>query len=136
MTKVFHVLQKKLGIIAGHSTFSMEAFKDECVDMENVHVFVNESSHSSWTEFFGEFGDPQEHEFGGIQSLFNITPKLILEHSEEIKCTNDSQLLSILDEISIVSWSSDPVDKGQVLVYSGSAICLGKIIDSKDVTIR
>ena len=28
---------------------------DKCVDMGNVHVFVSESSHSSWTELFGEF---------------------------------------------------------------------------------
>ena len=31
-----------------------ESIEDKCVDMENVHVFVNESSHSSWTELFGE----------------------------------------------------------------------------------
>ena len=50
--------------------------------------------------------------FEKIQSLSNITQKLILEHSEEIinvntihsnQCKYDSQHLSILYEISIVS---------------------------------
>ena len=29
------------------------SIKNKCVDLVNVHVFVNESSHSSWTELFG-----------------------------------------------------------------------------------
>ena len=54
MTKVFHFRQKKLGITAGYSTFSMGSIKDQFVDMGNVHVLVYECSHSSWTELFGE----------------------------------------------------------------------------------
>ena len=50
MTKIFHVLQKKLGMTVGYSTFSMEALKTKCVEMENVHAFVNGGSHSPWTE--------------------------------------------------------------------------------------
>ena len=53
MTKIFRFLPKKSGITAGYSTFSMEASKTKCVDMENVHVFFNESSPSSWTKLFG-----------------------------------------------------------------------------------
>ena len=45
------------------------SIEDKCVEMGNVHVFVNESSHSSWTELFGEFGDPQEHELRGNSEL-------------------------------------------------------------------
>ena len=43
--------------------------------------------------------------FEEIQSFFNITEKLILEHSEEILNVNtiNSTFPSILDEISIVS---------------------------------
>ena len=62
----------------------MDALKTKCVDLENVHVFVNESSHSSWTELFGEPGGLQEHEL----------QQLILEHSE---------VISFMDDISIVS---------------------------------
>ena len=40
----------------------MEAVKTKFVDMENVHLFVSEGSHSSGTESFGEPGGLQEHE--------------------------------------------------------------------------
>ena len=38
------------------------SIKDKFVHMESVHVFVNESSHASWTELLSEPGAPQEHE--------------------------------------------------------------------------
>ena len=75
MTKVFHFLQNKSGITAGYSTFFNGSIKDQCVDMENVHVFVNESSHSSSTELFGEPGGLQEHELRG-------NSELIQDHTE------------------------------------------------------
>ena len=33
----------------GYSTFCNRSTKDHCIEMGIVHVFVNESSHSSWT---------------------------------------------------------------------------------------
>ena len=45
------------------------SIKDKCVDMGNVHVVVNVSSHSSWTELFGEPGGLQEHELRGNSGL-------------------------------------------------------------------
>ena len=39
--------------------------EDQCIGMGTVHVFFNESSHSSWTELFGEFGNLQEHKIRG-----------------------------------------------------------------------
>ena len=61
MTKVFQHVQKKLGInrllnIRNGST------KDRWIIMEIVHLFVNESSQSSWTKMFRECGSIQEHE--------------------------------------------------------------------------
>ena len=38
------------------------SIEDTCIDMENVYGFIDECSHSSWTELFGEIGDLQEHE--------------------------------------------------------------------------
>ena len=115
MTKVFHFLQKKLGITAVHSTFFDGNMKDQCVHVGNVHLFVNESSHSSWTKLlFCEFGDLQEHELRGnwefIQYHTEIDTGAFWRDSQ---CTYDSQLLSILDEISVVSWSRDPVDRSK-----------------------
>ena len=39
--------------------------KYKCFDMENVHVFFNESSHSLWTELLGKPGSLQEHKLSG-----------------------------------------------------------------------
>ena len=82
--------------------------------MENVHVFVNESSHLSWTELFGEFGNLQEHELRGISEFVPCHTEIhIGAFWRNSECAYDSQLFSILDEISIGSWASDPVDKSK-----------------------
>ena len=65
MTNIFQFLQKTLGITALYSTSFDGSIESKCVDMENVHIFVDESSHSSWAELFDEFGNLQEHEFRG-----------------------------------------------------------------------
>ena len=41
------------------------SIEDKCIDMGNVHGFIDESPHSSWTEFFGEPGSLQEHKLRG-----------------------------------------------------------------------
>ena len=89
--------------------------------MRTVHAFVNESSHSSWTELLGELGGQKNTNFEEIQSLFNITQKLILEHSEAFLNVN-----TIEDEISIVPRSSDPVDKSKSTCLLRFRSMLGK----------
>ena len=82
--KIFHFLQKKLGITEAYSTFSLVALKTNALIwrlfvassmkaaihlgpncLANLHVYKNTN-------------------FEEIQSLFSITQKLILEHSEEL----------------------------------------------------
>ena len=61
------------------------------------------SNHSSWAEFCDEVGDLQEHELRG-ESLFQITQKLTLKHSEEIlNVIPLCKFISLMDEISTVS---------------------------------
>ena len=79
-------MQKKLGITAGYSTFALEALKTSVLIWG---MFMSSSmkaaSHLGPTFFFGESGEVYKNtNFVEIQSLFNITQKLILEHSEEI----------------------------------------------------
>ena len=114
MTKVFHFLQKKFGITGGYSSLSMKHWRQKCVNMEIAHVYVTESTHSSWTELFGEPGVLQEHELSGNSELVQYHAEIdIVAFWRDSECTYDSQLFSVLDEISIVSWSSDPVDKSR-----------------------
>ena len=60
ITKIFHVLE------VGNYSRILHIFnggtKDKCADMD---VFVNESTRSTWTKLFGEFGSLQEHELRG-----------------------------------------------------------------------
>ena len=71
--------------------------------------------------------------FEEIQSLFNITQKLILEHSEEIlnvntiESTSASWTRSVLSRDQVIQWT-----KAKVRVYSDSVLCLGKLNGSKD----
>ena len=75
--------------------------------------------------------------FDEIQSLFHITQRLTLEHSEEILHvnTNDSAYpswtRSVLSDDQVIQWA-----KPKVRVYSDSALCLGRMSDSKDVIER
>ena len=82
-TKVFQYLQKKLGITTSYSTFAMEALKTNAFIWGSfmsssmkaaIHLGPNylETSEVYKNTYFEE-----------IQSLFNVTQKLILEHSEE-----------------------------------------------------
>ena len=62
-------LTKEVGIYSRILNSFNGSIKDKCVDMVNVHVFVNEISSSSWTKLFGEVGSLQEHELRGNSEL-------------------------------------------------------------------
>ena len=70
--------------------------------------------------------------FEEIQSLSNVTQKLILEHSEEIlnvntiHSTSPSWTRSVLSHDQVIQWT-----KAEVLVHFDSVLCLGKMNDSK-----
>ena len=65
--------------------------------------------------------------FEEIQSLFNITQKLILEHPEEIfnvhtiEITSHSSTRSVLSHDQVIQWT-----QAKVRVYSDSVLCLWK----------
>ena len=78
MTKVFHFLQKKLGITAEYSTFFNGSIKDQCV------ASSMEAAIHLGPDYLAKLEVYKNTKFEEIQSLFNITQKTILEHSEEI----------------------------------------------------
>ena len=75
--------------------------------------------------------------FEEIQSLFNITQKLILEYSEDILNVNTigsaspSWTRSALSHDHVIQWT-----KATERFYSDSVLCLGKMNESKDANIR
>ena len=64
--------------------------------------------------------------FEESQSLFNITQKLILEHSEEILNVNRIDSASLSHD-QVIQWT-----KAKVRGYSDFVLCLGRMTDSKD----
>ena len=78
MTKIFHFLQKEVGNYSMLLNILNGSIEDKCVGMGNVHVFLNESSHSSWTDLFGELGGLQEHELRGNSELIQYHTEIDL----------------------------------------------------------
>ena len=75
--------------------------------------------------------------FEEIESLFNITRKLLLEHSEEtlnvkpLESSSPSRTRSPLPHEQAINWK-----KTKVRVYSDSVLCVGQMNESKEATVR
>ena len=95
---------------ASDTTFSMETYKNKCIDVENVRDIVDESRHPSWADYVSKSETYKNTKFEDIKSLFNITQKLVVEHSEEIlnvKCleySSPSYARSALARDQAVKW--------------------------------
>ena len=84
MMKIFHFVHKKLGITAGNSTFSMEALE---TTVSLWRMFMSSSMKAAihlGPNYLANLEVYKNTNFEEIQSLINITQKLILRHSEEI----------------------------------------------------
>ena len=88
MTEIFHFLLKKLEITEAYSTFSVAALKTNVLIWGNVHVFVNKAAIHFGPNYLVDLEVYKNTNFEEILSLFNITQKLILQHSEEILNVN------------------------------------------------
>ena len=60
MSKIFQFSAKEIGNVSKRGNILNASIQNTCIDMENVHVFVDESRHPSCAELFVEFGDLQE----------------------------------------------------------------------------
>ena len=104
--------------------------------MENVHVFVNQSSHSSWTELVDELGGLQRtsmkfwtysislrYWYWSILKKFWRWIRLTvhLPHGRDQYCL-------------MIKWFNG--QKARVPVRSDSVLCLGKMNESKDAITR
>ena len=111
------------------------SIKDTCVDMVNVHVFVNESSHSSGTKLIRKNGSIQGHEFRGNSEFMQYHKETDIGtfwRDSEWKC--DWKYISIMDEMShdqVIQWA-----EAEVRVYSDSVLCQGKMWAQRDAIIR
>ena len=74
------------------------SIEDKCIDLVNVYGFIDESRHHHGPNNLANLEVYKNTNFEEIQSLFNITQKLILEHSEEVLNVNT------IDSASQVKW--------------------------------
>ena len=84
MTNIFQFLQKNRGSTAGHSTFSMEAPITNVLIWEYVHVVVDKKQPFILGRIICQtWRFIKTRTSRRFESSFNITQKLIVEHSEE-----------------------------------------------------
>ena len=83
MDKIFHLLEK-LGISAINATFSMDTYKTNVLTWGLFLAPSIEAATHLGPDFLTNSEIYKNTEFENIWSVFNITRKLIKEHSEEI----------------------------------------------------
>ena len=115
--KVFQFVQERLGMPASGATFSMQAYQTNVLIWR---MFMSSSmtaaihlgpKYLTSSEFY------KNTRFEEIESLFNITQKLIMEHSEEIL---NVKFLESSSHDQAVKWT-----KLRVCVYADSVLCGG-----------
>ena len=108
------VFAEEVGNVCNQRKIHNGRIQNQCIDMENVYDFVDESRHSSWAEFQVEFENYKNTQFEDIESVFNITQKMVREHSERnSECEVRGVFIAFLGEIGISQWSSDQKSEGK-----------------------
>ena len=117
MTKIFHFLQKKLGVTAGYSTFSIEAYKTNVLMCGMFMTSSMKAAIHLGPNYLSNSEIYKNTKFEKIESVFNITQKLVMEHSEEIlivKCL----------EHSSPSWARSEKADDQAIKWAKAKVCV------------
>ena len=97
---------KEVGNVSMQLNFLDASTQNKCIDMENVHA--------SCAELFDEYRDLQEHQIRGdwkfVQYYSEVGNRTFWRDSE---CKVLGVFITVLDEISIISWSSDQMGEGK-----------------------
>ena len=79
----------------------------------------------------------KDTKFEDVESVFNITQKLVMEHSEEIlnvkrlEYSSPSWARSVLANDQAIKWA-----KAKVCVYADSVLCVGQMRDTPEAIER
>ena len=137
MSKMFRCLQKKLGMSAINAKFTMDAYKTSELTWR---VFMTSSMKAAihlGPNFKSNSEIYKNTQFEDIERVFNITQKLVREHSEEIlnvKCVEYSSLSrarSVLANDQAIRRA-----KAKVCVHADSVLCVGHMKDTLGTTER
>ena len=128
MSMIFQCLQKKLGMSATNATFSMDAYRTHVLIWG---MFVTSSMKAAihlGPNFLSNSEIYKSTKFEDIETVCNITQKLLREHSEDllnVKCleySSPSWVGSVLANDQGIKWA-----KAKVCVYADSVLCVGQI---------
>ena len=126
--QVFQNLQSKLGTTGDLPQFGDWSSQDECIDVGIVHAINDKSSHPSWAHLHKACGDVQERQIWGNSEFIRYHSEVDMGSSwRDSKCEASRKHRSIMDEIYIVSWSSDQVGESKSDCLFRWCFVLGKI---------
>ena len=123
MDKIFQKMEKQLGMSAINATFSMDANKTNVLTWRLFLASSMKAAIHLGPDFLTNSEIYENTKFEKIWSVFNITRKLVQEHSEEIlhvECpeySSPSWMTSMLANDQAVKWP-----KAKVCVYTDSVL--------------
>ena len=129
MSKICQFLQKRLGMSASDTTSSM-MWRMLMTSSRKAAIHLGPI-------MYGSRKPTKTQNSRRLKSLFNITQKLVVEHSEDIlkvKCleySSPSNVRSALARDQAVKWA-----KAAVCVYADSILCVGQVKHISGATAR
>ena len=120
---------EEVGNVSKRLNFLDASIQNKCIDMEPPSIL--RPNYLSNSEIY------KNTKFEEIESLFNITQKLVMEHSEEIlnvkwlEYSSPSWTRSVLSHDQAIKWA-----KAKVCVYADSVLCVGQMRDIPEAIER
>ena len=125
--KIFQCVQKKLGRTSINAAFSVDSCKNNVLAWELFMTSSMKAAIYLGPDFLDNSEIYKNTRFEKIENAFNITQKLIKEHSEEIlnvktlDYQSPSWTRSTLLNDNVIMWA-----KTKVCVHADSVQCMGK----------
>ena len=130
MGKIFRNLEKKLGMSAINATCSMDANKTNVLRWRLfLASSINAAIHLG-PDFLMNLEIYKNTKFENFWSVFNITRKLIKEHSEDILNVDCLEYSSpSWTRLEMATDQAVKCSKAKVCVYADSVLCVGQVKD-------
>ena len=107
-------MEKKLGMSAINATLSMDSYKTNVLTWRLFLASSMKAAILLGPDFLMNSDICKDTKFDNIENVFNITQKFINRtFRRNSECGMPGIFISLMDEISIVSWSSDQVGEGK-----------------------
>ena len=116
MSKIFQCLRKMLGMSATNATFSMDSYKTKKMTWRLFLTSSMKAAIHYGPNYVSNSEIYKNTKIEDIESVFNITQKLVKEHSEEI-------LMVRCPEYSSPSWTRSILANDQAVKWAKAKVC-------------